>query len=286
VSQRVVRLVSAGVPISDAFQAAVEEIIDNGSADFDGLAKRIEEVMRFKETRLIREAAWRTWADFAADIVNQLLEVGTVIFINDKYYAPEFVRGVEYSAIPNANPKVVYTVWDEVTRLKRDADARKLMAVRRVKSEVAGLLDLFDWEDDECMQLKRSVGSFTNMEKRLNGPPSAVADYRESPRQGTSRKGITIRRHGVTESVEGYAREFPEFWFGKEEVVKYWNQRHPDEPPLDPRKDTGAIRREFSRLTGNVLLRRGAARDYQYRLDKLQGFQPRLPCGGRGFPVY
>lgn len=279
-SQRVVRLVSAGVPISDAFQAAVEEIIDNGSASFDGLAKRIEEVMRFKETRLIREAAWRTWADFAADIVNQLLEVGTITFINDKYYAPEFVRGTEYAAIPNANPKVVYTVWDEKTRTQRDRDAMDLMDAVRIYADIEKVLDRGVSNDSALEYFKKAERAMLRVKSALRGGGPQV------PRREAAPRSHERKRTGMTSGTEDAYLEFAgrARWFTATNVVAYWNVHHPDQDPLP--NSSGSITRKLKTdYEAGRLDRRGTAPGYEYWV-KLQGFQPRLPCGGRGFPVY
>jgi hypothetical protein len=182
-SQRATRLVSAGVPITDAFQAVVEEIIDNGPADFDTLNKRVQVAMFLKEKRIL-SAGWRTWDDFTRDILDQISGVDeeavpTLSFIQDKWSVIEFTKGKAYLAIPRAN--VTYTVWDEETRLKRDTDARKQMDVRRLKGDVQQLLDRYDWDEPDRVQLKRNITSLSNMERRLGGVFTDVEDDDDEP---------------------------------------------------------------------------------------------------------
>lgn len=178
-NQRVTRLVSAGVPITDAFQAVVEEIIDNGPANFDTLNKRVQSAMFLKEKRIL-SAGWRTWDDFTRDILDQISgaddeSVPTLANVQGKWSAIEFTRGVTYTAIPKAG--ITYTVWDEETRLKRDTDARKQMDIRRLRGEVQQLIDRYDWDESDRTQLKRNVGSLSSMEKRLgNGTPAPQDD--------------------------------------------------------------------------------------------------------------
>lgn len=270
-SQRVQRLVSAGVPLTDAFRAVMEEIIDNGPADLDTLTKCVEDVLRYKETRILN-VAWPTWSDFTQDVVDQISGVDddakpTLMLVQGKYSALEFTHGAEYVAIDK--PRITYTVWDEETRLKRDLDARMQMDLVRVKGDIQTLYDRYPGAEIRD-QLKRTINEFSSLVRSLNGvTPAPEPEYEQEPQPlnpKMSRKGVRPRRHGVSQSVEGYAREFPEFWFTRDTIVDYWNQRHPDEPPLDPRTDTGAIRRELSVLTGRVLERRGGPREFQYRL--------------------
>jgi hypothetical protein len=170
-SQRATRLVSAGVPITDAFQAVVEEIIDNGPADFDTLNKRVQTAMFLKEKRIL-SAGWRTWDDFTRDILDQISGVDeeavpTLSFIQGRWSLIEFTKGKAYMAIPRAN--IMYTVWDEETRLKRDADARMQMDVKRLRGDVQQLVDRYDWPEADRTQLKRNITSLHNIERRLGG---------------------------------------------------------------------------------------------------------------------
>jgi hypothetical protein len=187
-SQRLVRLVGVGVPITDAFQAVVEEIIDNGPANFDTLNKRVQSAMYLKEKRIL-SAGWRTWPDFTRDILDQISGVDsdavpTLQETQGKWAAIEFTRGVAYTAIPNENPKarVTYTVWDEETRLKRDTDARMQMDVRRVKGEVQAIIDRYSAGDVIDSHLKNVVGRLTSVDKVLSGTLPDTEDD-EPPRR-------------------------------------------------------------------------------------------------------
>jgi hypothetical protein len=217
-SQRATRLVSAGVPITDAFQAVVEEIIDNGPADFDTLNKRVQTAMFLKEKRIL-SAGWRTWEDFTHDILDQISGVDseavpTLVEIQGKWSAIEFTKGVAYQAIPRAN--VTYMVWDEATRLRRDTDARKQMDVKRLKGEVQQLLDRYDWDESDRTQLKRNISSLGNMERRLNGfapvgeddevPEGAV----KAPR-GSKASDVPV---GPLGWARGWLRDHPGEWTG------------------------------------------------------------------------
>jgi hypothetical protein len=183
-SQRLVRLVGVGVPLTDAFQAVVEEIIDNGPADFGTLNKRVQSAMYLKEKRIL-SAGWRTWSDFTRDILDQISGVDedavpTLAQVQGKWSAIEFTRGVAYVAIPQAG--ITYTVWDEETRLKRDADARMQMDVRRVKGEVQAIIDRYSTGDVIDSHLKNVVGRLTSVDKVLSGALPESEDE-EPPRR-------------------------------------------------------------------------------------------------------
>lgn len=208
-SQRATRLVSAGVPITDAFQAVVEEIIDNGPADFDTLNKRVQTAMFLKEKRIL-SAGWRTWDGFTHDILDQISgvdeeSVPTLSKIQGLWSVIGFTKGQAYLALPKAD--IYYTVWDEETRLKRDTDARKQMDVKRLRGEVQLLLDRYDWDDDFRTQLKRNVGSFTSMEKRLSGAVSENDDD-EMPERGSVRSPRGSKASDVPVGPLGWARDW------------------------------------------------------------------------------
>lgn len=261
-SQRVFRLVSAGVPLSSAFQAAVEEIIDHGSATFEDILKRVEGVMRFKENRIIREAGWRTWTDFTLDILEQLLEVGTITWVNSRYYAPEFVRGVEYSAIPEANPKVMFVVWDEQTREQRDRDARDLMDAVRIYAEVEKVLERGVINQTALEYFKKAERALFRVKQALRGGTSEP----DSDERGTvATKPHERVRTGLKTGTEAAYLEFAgrQVWFTATMVTSFWNAHNPDQDPLP--NSSGAITRKLKAdYVAGRLDRRGTVGSYEY----------------------
>ena len=213
-NQRVTRLVSAGVPITDAFQAVVEEIIDNGPTDFDTLNKRVQAAMFLKEKRIL-SAGWRTWDDFTRDILDQITgsdeeAVPTLEKIQGLWTAPQFTRGVSYIAIPKAG--VTYTVWDEATRLKRDMDTRMQMDVKRLRGEVQQLLDRYEWDASDRTQLLGNVTRFKNIERRLGGDTLVVEkdDDDEEPRRRVPQpKPEVVRGEAEWQRLTGCEMRYP-----------------------------------------------------------------------------
>lgn len=210
-NQRVTRLVSAGVPITDAFQAVVEEIIDNGPADFDTLNKRVQAAMFLKEKRIL-SAGWRTWDDFTRDILDQITgsdeeAVPTLEKIQGLWTAPQFTRGVSYIAIPKAG--VTYTVWDETTRLKRDTEARMRMDVKRLRGDVQQLLDRYDWDANDRTQLLGNVTRFKNIERRLGGAPVAEDEPQERLTRVAQPKPDVVRGEPEWQRLTGCQMRYP-----------------------------------------------------------------------------
>jgi hypothetical protein len=264
-SQRVVRLVSAGIPLSSAFQAAVEEIIDSGgSAPFENIQRRVEEVMRFKENRIIREAGWRTWTDFTKDITEQLLDINTLSYINGRYYAPEFVKGAEYSAIPTANPKVMFAVWDEATRTQRDADARDLMDAVRIYADIEKLLDRGMGNPSALEYVKKAERAMFRAKQALRGDVSHAPEHAGTVTSGHGKK----RRTGVREGVEAAYLEYAarDVWFTSREPRLFWNAHNPDQEPLGT-MDAGPITHKLNKdWEAGRLERRGPNGSYEYRV--------------------
>jgi hypothetical protein len=263
VSQREDRLISVGGLISDAFQAAVEEIIDNGSAGYDALVKRITDAVRFKEARILRaNGGWESWDAFSADVINQLIDRKAISHISGRYYALEFILGTSYNAIPG--PDIMFTVWDEATRLRRDQAAKWLMDVRAAQGVLRVLPDKLA-EADPVMLVWAAelVDISSKMEKHLIGNTPEVEEREvEQPRRHAT--GVKVRT-GVAEAVHQYLEEFPLFWVSLAKLADYWNQRNPDQEPLAA-NDTATMGRALRNLIeAGEVERRGVRGHYEYR---------------------
>ena len=267
-SQRLVRLVGAGVPITDAFQAVVEEIIDNGPADFETLNKRVQNAMYLKEKRIL-SAGWRTWQDFTRDIVDQISGVDadavpTLVQVQGKWTALEFTRGVPYIAIPQA--KITYTVWDEETRLARDLDARDEMTTVRLHSDVQRQLETI--QNPVALEyFKKAERALWRAQRVYKGH---VPEVRESPEaeadDGTVTPRAPRKRTGLQEGTEAAYKQFADRWFTATMVTAYWNVHHPDQDPLP--NSSGAITRKLKADTeSGRLQRRGTVGSFEYHVN-------------------
>jgi hypothetical protein len=265
-SQRVLRLTGVGVPITDAFQAVVEEIIDNGPADFDTLSKRIQSAMYLKEKKIL-SAGWRTWDDFARDIIDQISGVDsdavpTLMKIQGKWTAIEFTKGVSYAAIPKAD--ISYTVWDEETRHERDIDARDEMETVRLYADVQRHLETI--RNPVALEYYKKAERALWRAKRVYKGHEDVPEARDPEPDGTVHPAAPKKRTGLLEGTEEAYKQFAGRWFNATMVTAYWNVHHPDQDPLP--NSSGAITRKLKADTENGrLTRRGTVGLYEYYVN-------------------
>jgi hypothetical protein len=269
-SQRVLRLTGVGVPITDAFRAVVEEIIDNGPADFDTLNKRVQSAMYLKEKRIL-SGAWRTWEDFTRDIVAQISggtpgdnasAKRTLMLIADKYSAIEFTRGAEYVAIDQ--PRITYTVWDEETRHERDLDARDEMETVRLHSDVQRHLETI--RHPAALEYYRKAERALWRAQRVYKGHDEVPEPQQDEPDGTIHPAAPKKRTGLLEGTEQAYKQFAGRWFNATMVTAYWNVHHPDQEPLP--NSSGAITRKLKADTeSGRLTRRGTVGLYEYYVN-------------------
>lgn len=269
-SQRVLRLTGVGVSLTDAFQAVVEEVVDNGPADLDTLSKRVQSVMYLKEKKIL-SGAWREWIDFTRDIVAQISggtpgdsesAKRTLTLIAGKYSAVEFTYGAEYVAIDT--PRITYTVWDEETRHARDLDARDEMEAVRLHADVQRHLESI--RNPVALEYFRKAERALWRAKRVyKGHVPEVTEVVAEP-DGTVTPAAPKKRTGLLEGTEAAYRQFAGRWFTATMVTAYWNVHHPDQDPLP--NSSGAITRKLKADTeSGRLQRRGTVGLYEYYVN-------------------
>jgi hypothetical protein len=140
-----------GLPLPLAFGTVVEHLLDHHSATFDELEKLLAQWLAFKETRIL-STAWRTWADFTHDILDQISGVDDdavpILFERDGHYYVDagFKSGVEYVAIKQT--KTMFTVYNAADRIRRDKEARIRMDLKGGNADLHARLDKYAKDSD------------------------------------------------------------------------------------------------------------------------------------------
>lgn len=156
--QRMTRLIGdggGGIPLSDAFGAVAEYLLDHGSVRYGELVKLLMDRLALKEERIL-SSAWRTWEDFTTDILDQMSNVDddarpVLMNINGLYLlGPGFMPGERYRMFSNLD--IGFEVHTKEERERRDRNAQYLMLVRGVLAEHDRLRKVIDETDDESVR--------------------------------------------------------------------------------------------------------------------------------------
>jgi hypothetical protein len=156
--ERIVRLVSDGsgasggaLPLPDAFAAVLRQLLENGTASYGLLAKKITDapLIKMKKNRILK--IWGTWDNFCEDII-AVLDEGGFIRTEDQqglYRAlgRNFREGVSLEVISSgevvkatggvAGAPVTVTVFGRNIHEERNEISKAVMAVNRCKGELS-----------------------------------------------------------------------------------------------------------------------------------------------------
>lgn len=134
--------VGGGLPLPLAFDAVATELTAREAVAFDDLVTVIEKSMGLQRKRVL-SLAWRTWDDFAADILDQmesqhLIWSEPAIGMDQRVYAvtPDFMSNRHYVVIPKAD--IGFTMWDQESRTQRGADSALAAELRALMSQYGG----------------------------------------------------------------------------------------------------------------------------------------------------
>jgi hypothetical protein len=193
--QRMMRLIGdggGGIPLSEAFGAVAEYILDHDSARYGELVKLLMSRLALKEERIL-SSAWRTWEDFTTDILDQMSNVDDdarpiLMNINGQYLlGAGFIPGQWYSMFRDLD--IGFKVHTKEERERRDRNARHLMIVRGVLAEHDRLRKVIEDTDDNSVlkDLQLSTGFLQAAVRTLSG--GKVEPEKE-------RRPHRVRQHG------------------------------------------------------------------------------------------
>lgn len=246
---RVARLIGdgdmtgGGLPLPVVFTAVTEDLLDNGEAGFNSLLRTIRKSIAIKEARILG-GAWRTWEDFARDVIAQMCDAGVLAEgegidgLSSWHISDGFEPGKWHNVIPG--PDIGFTAWGREARVQHEANSGLLMALREAKARYPDASKSALWfvtaaEDDldDLLAASRKEGNRKARKKEWippgQRPPRPTAH--ELAAEKYALDGIVHRTQRVVNPFIDGVRPCPKCNLLKrpEDFSVYWESGHNNE---------------------------------------------------------
>ena len=229
------------IPLADAFNVVIEELMDENFSTTETLRGLITERMKYCEPAIMT-AAWRSWEQFSGDILDCLADMHLIRMNSSGNWqlTHEFVPDFPFP-LPGLS-KVIIRGRSKPMRKAREHNSAVL---RELQPALALIRENVSEVDPLVKQLLFAAEK--NLLEALKEPePEPPTRYRQNNPRAPHERGKRIRV-GLTaffrkEFWDKYAE--PGQWYALIDIAEVFNQTHRDQPPINHADLTGSMRKE------------------------------------------
>lgn len=245
------------IPLPDAFNTVVNELLDYGSADFRRLNHLISDVLKYKENRIMA-AAWRTWPQFTHDVLTCLSSDMNLIKDNEYEWVltEKFVPDYKFT-IPGTDIPVVGRKYED--RIRREHNEQVYLQLSRdLKEFQEGTLVALDQSGEmnpaarnlieDAVKLLRDADKILTRELGLDQPELTKDQiyYRKHSGRQPGERGKRLRSGMTGFFRDVFWEEYAEDgkWYDLIDVARKFEELHPEQPPFSNNNDMmGSMRK-------------------------------------------